>query len=139
MASLTFTLKEQGKPSRRVTFKDDNPELLMKPPCTTKVYDLDAPVADLLKAVVAPVEEATLRRSKNAWRPKRRQPIPIKRMTSVLPTDGELLQRKHANQKIANTQCDVLSILFPDIKNSKNMLLYKSIRQDLGIVTSTHL
>jgi len=59
MASLTFTLKEQGKPSRRVTFKDDNPELLMKPPCTTKVYDLDAPVADLLKAVVAPVDESS--------------------------------------------------------------------------------
>ena len=136
MASLTFTLKEQGKPSRRVTFKGDNPELLMKPPCTTKVYDLDAPVADLLKAVVAPVEGdmATLRRSKQAWRPKRRQPIPIKRMTSVLPTDGELLQRKHANQKIANSQCDVLTILFPDIKNSKNRLLYKSIRRDLGTV-----
>jgi len=133
MASLTFTLKEQGKPSRRVTFKGDNPELLMKPPCTTKVYDLDAPVADLLKAVVAPVEGdmATLRRSKQAWRPKCR---PLERMSAVLPTDGELLQRKHANQKIASMQCDVLGILFPEIKNSKNMLLYKSIRRDLGTV-----
>ena len=130
MASLT--LKDQGKSSRRVTFKGDNVALLMKPPCTTTVYDRDEPVAELLK-VVAPLKEVivTLHQSKNAWRPKCR---PLKRMSAVLPTDGVLLQRKHANQKIANTQCDVLTILFPEIKNSKNMLLYKTIRRDLGTV-----
>ena len=139
MASLICSLKEQGTSVRRVTFKGDNPALLMKPPCTIKEYDSNAPVADLLKVVVASIEEAILPRSKNAWRPKHRQPIPIKRMTSVLPTDGELLQRKHANQKIASMQCDVLGILFPEIKNSKNPLLYKSIRRDLGTVASTHI
>jgi hypothetical protein len=137
MASLTFTLKEQGKPVKRVTFQGDNPDLLMKPPCTTKVYDPDVPPKQLL--IVKTLDLPLLRRSKNAWRPKRRQSIPIKRMTAVLPTDGELLQRKHANQKLASTQCDVLSILFPEIKNSKNMLLYKSIRRDLGTVVSTHI
>lgn len=131
MASLT--LKKQGKSRRRVTFKGDNAALLMKPPCTTTVYDCEEPVTELLKAVVAPLEEvmATLHQSKNAWRPKCR---PLKRMSAVLPTDEVLLQRKHANQKIANTQCDVLTILFPEIKSSKNMLLYKSIRRDLGTV-----
>ena len=43
MTSLTITIKEQGKPVRHVTFKGDNPDLLMKPPCTTKVYDREAP------------------------------------------------------------------------------------------------
>jgi len=102
MTSLTFTIKEQGKPVRHVTFKDDNPDLLMKPPCTTKVYDREAPPKQLM--VIKTLDLPLLCRSKNAWRPKRRQPIPIKRMPVVFPTDGELLQRKHANQRAATTR-----------------------------------
>ena len=141
MTSLIATLKVQGKPTKRVAFKGDNPNLLMKPPCTITFFDRDAPVSKLLKVVVAPLEEDlnSLHRSKKAWRPKRRQQ-PLKRMPVVVPTDGELLKRKHTNQenrkKIADTQCDVLDILFPDIKRSKNQLLYKSIRRDLGGASS---
>jgi hypothetical protein len=100
MASLTFTIKEQGKPVKRVTFKGDNAETLMKPPCTTKVYDRDAPPKQLM--IVKPLDLSLLdcRRSKNAWRPKRRQYAP-KRITIVQPTDDDLLRRKHTNQKKA--------------------------------------
>ena len=81
MTSLTITIKEQGKPVRHVTFKGDNPDLLMKPPCTTKVYDREAPPKQLM--VIKTLDLPLLCRSKNAWRPKRRQPIPIKRMPVV--------------------------------------------------------
>ena len=82
MTSLTFTVKEQGKPIRHVTFKGDNPDLLMKPPCTTKVYDREAPPKQLM--IIKTLDLPLLCRSKNAWRPKRRQSI--KRMPVVLPT-----------------------------------------------------
>ena len=102
----SLTVKEQGKPLRRVTFKNDNPALLMKPPCDTRIFELDAsPIS--VSTNVETEQTPPLRGSSNAWRPKRRGPCPLRHMTPVIPTDGELLQRKHANQ-FKCTQSDIL-------------------------------
>ena len=61
--------------SLRVSFKDDNEDTLMKPPCETKVFDTDAPPSSISSdedTQVYPDEEEylKLKRSKNAWKPK---------------------------------------------------------------------
>ena len=61
--------------SLRVSFKDDNEDTLMKPPCETKVFDTEAPPSAISSdedTQVYPDEEEylKLKRSKNAWKPK---------------------------------------------------------------------
>ena len=61
--------------SRRVTFKGDNVDTLMKPPCETKIFDSDAPpsaVSSDEDTQVYPDEEEylKLKRAKTAWRPR---------------------------------------------------------------------
>ena len=59
-----------AKTQRRVTFKGDNMDALMKPPCETLEYDKNAPVTDLRKpAAKSPGPKLT--RSKRAWVPRR--------------------------------------------------------------------
>lgn len=59
-----------AKSQRRVTFKGDNMDALMKPPCETLEYDKNAPVTDLRKqAAKSPGPKLT--RSKRAWVPRR--------------------------------------------------------------------
>ena len=59
-----------AKSQRRVTFKGDNMDALMKPPCETLEYDQNAPVSQLRKPVVkSPGPKLT--RSKRAWVPRR--------------------------------------------------------------------
>ena len=59
-----------AKTQRRVTFKGDNMDALMKPPCETLDYDKNAPVTDLRKpAAKSPGPKLT--RSKRAWVPRR--------------------------------------------------------------------
>ena len=59
-----------AKFQRRVTFKGDNVDALMKPPCETLKYDKNAPVSQLRKPVVkSPGPKLT--RSKRAWVPGR--------------------------------------------------------------------
>ena len=56
------------KVSKRVTFKDDS-ENLMKPPCDTKVYNIqDAPITI---SDEEEEEEILLKPSANAWKPRR--------------------------------------------------------------------
>ena len=71
-----------AKSQRRVTFKGDNMDRLMKPPCSTLEFDKNEPVSDLLLQKDTPVilEAASellaapsfsgLRRSKRAWVPR---------------------------------------------------------------------
>ena len=71
-----------AKSQRRVTFKGDNMDRLMKPPCSTLEFDKNEPVSDLLLQKDIPVilEAASellaapsfsgLRRSKRAWVPR---------------------------------------------------------------------
>lgn len=66
MASIAHTKCAQ----RRVTFKGDNVDALMKPPCETLKYDKNAPVAHLRKPV-AKSPGPKLTRSKRAWVPRR--------------------------------------------------------------------
>jgi len=57
--------------TRRVTFKNDS-ENLMKPPCDTKVYDINStPIS--ISDEEDEEEEITLKSSSNAWKPKSRQ------------------------------------------------------------------
>ena len=59
-----------AKTQRHVTFKGDNMDALMKPPCETLEYDKNAPVTDLRKpAAKSPGPKLT--RSKRAWVPRR--------------------------------------------------------------------
>ena len=59
-----------AKSQRCVTFKGDNVDALMKPPCETLEYDQNAPVAGLRKpAAKSPGPKLT--RSKRAWVPRR--------------------------------------------------------------------
>ncbi len=71
------------KSQRRVTFKGDNMDRLMKPPCSTLEFDKTEPVSDLLVSKETPVILAAasdllaapsfsgLHRSKRAWVPRR--------------------------------------------------------------------
>jgi len=71
-----------AKSQRRVTFKGDNMDRLMKPPCSTLEFDKTEPVSDLLLSKETPVilEAASdllaapsfsgLHRSKRAWVPR---------------------------------------------------------------------
>lgn len=52
---------------KKVTFKDDNVECLMKPPCQTKIFDQLAPASDVSSNVCAEVKP--IERKKNAWVP----------------------------------------------------------------------
>lgn len=66
---------EDFKPRRRVSFKGDDVDTLMKPPCETKIFDTDAPASSVSSdedAQVYPDEEEYLlrKRSKTAWKPK---------------------------------------------------------------------
>jgi len=62
-------------PFRRVTFKDDS-ENLMKPPCDTKVFNKeDAPSA--ISSDEEEEDEIVLKRSANAWKPKRFWKMPM--------------------------------------------------------------
>ncbi len=63
------------KARRRVSFKGDNVDTLMKPPCETKVFDPAAPASSVSSdedTQVYPDEEEYIRkkRSKTAWKPK---------------------------------------------------------------------
>ena len=64
-----------AKARRRVSFKGDNVDTLMKPPCETKIFDAAAPASSVSSdedAQVYPEEEEylLLKRSKTAWKPK---------------------------------------------------------------------
>jgi hypothetical protein len=66
---------EDFKPCRRVSFKGDDVDTLMKPPCETKIFDADAPASSVSSdedTQVYPEEEEYLlkKRSKTAWKPK---------------------------------------------------------------------
>ena len=70
-----FDDDEDFKPRRRVSFKGDNVDTLMKPPCETKVFDTAAPASSVSSdedTQVYPDEEEYIRkkRSKTAWKPK---------------------------------------------------------------------
>ena len=70
-----FDDDEDFKPRRRVSFKGDDVDTLMKPPCETKIFDTDAPASSVSSdedAQVYPDEEEYLlkKRSKTAWKPK---------------------------------------------------------------------
>ena len=70
-----FDDDEDFKPRRRVSFKGDNVDTLMKPPCETKVFDAAAPASSVSSdedTQVYPDEEEYIRkkRSKTAWKPK---------------------------------------------------------------------
>ena len=61
--------------SLRVSFKGDNVDTLLKPPCETKIFDTDAPASSVSSdedAQVYPDEKEYLlkKRSKTAWKPK---------------------------------------------------------------------
>ena len=59
------------KLSLKVTFKNDNVETLEKPPCESVEFLKTDPVSDLLNKESEPDSPAdSLKRSKNAWRPK---------------------------------------------------------------------
>ncbi len=64
-----------AKARRRVSFKGDNVDTLMKPPCETKIFDAAAPASSVSSdedTQVYPDEEEYIRkkRSKTAWKPK---------------------------------------------------------------------
>ena len=64
-----------GASRRRVTFKDDNVDTLLKPPCETKIFDTEAPptaVSSDEETQVYPDEEEYLKRkrAKTAWKPR---------------------------------------------------------------------
>ena len=64
-----------AKARRRVSFKGDNVDTLMKPPCETKVFDAAAPASSVSSdedTQVYPDEDEYIRkkRSKTAWKPK---------------------------------------------------------------------
>ena len=70
-----FDDDEDFEPRRRVSFKGDDVDTLMKPPCETKIFDADAPASSVSSdedAQVYPDEEEYLlrKRSKTAWKPK---------------------------------------------------------------------
>lgn len=52
---------------KKVTFKGDNAECLMKPPCETRVFDKLAPASDVSSNVCSEVEP--IKKNKNAWVP----------------------------------------------------------------------
>jgi len=59
----------------RVSFKGDDIDTLMKPPCETKIFNADAPVTAISRdednqAYPAEEEYLKLKRSKTAWKPK---------------------------------------------------------------------
>lgn len=66
---------EDFEPRRRVSFKGDDVDTLMKPPCETKIFDSGAPASSVSSdedTQVYPDEEEYLvrKRSKTAWKPK---------------------------------------------------------------------
>ena len=70
-----FDDDEDFKPRHRVSFKGDDVDTLMKPPCETKIFDADAPASSVSSdedTQVYPDEEEYLlkKRSKTAWKPK---------------------------------------------------------------------
>ncbi len=52
---------------KKVTFKDDNVECLMKPPCETKIFDTLAPASDVSSDDEPEVQP--LKKNKKAWVP----------------------------------------------------------------------
>ena len=78
-----------AKSQRRVTFKGDNVDTLMKPPCETLEYDQNAPVADLRKPVAkSPGQKLT--RCKQAWVPRRVR----EKMTKAEPAEEKKTKPK---------------------------------------------
>ena len=77
--ALTAAIASGNVNTRRVTFKDDS-ENLMKPPCDTKIFNTtDAP------SVISDEEEEEeevilLKRSANAWKPRRLSTSPEKQL-----------------------------------------------------------
>lgn len=70
-----FDDDESFEPRRRVSFKGDNVDTLMKPPCQTKIFNADAPVTAISSDednFANPEEDEYLHRkqSKTAWKPK---------------------------------------------------------------------
>ena len=75
MASLTVS----SKPKKRVRFSNDNPELLLKPkPCKVAIYYIGKPELIAIVKTAKQIEKEehdelrSLKRSSNAWRPKKR-------------------------------------------------------------------
>ena len=61
--------------TKRVSFKGDDVDTLMKPPCKTKIFNADAPVTAVSRdeenqAYPEEEEYLKLKRSKTAWKPK---------------------------------------------------------------------
>ena len=52
---------------KTVSFKDDNVECLMKPPCEIRIFDKLAPASDVSSNVCSEVEP--IKKTKNAWVP----------------------------------------------------------------------
>ena len=52
---------------KKVSFKDDNVECLMKPPCETKIFDQLAPASDVSFNVCSEIQP--IKKNKNAWVP----------------------------------------------------------------------
>ena len=66
---------EDFQPHRSVSFKGDDVDTLMKPPCETKIFDTDAPASNVSSdedTQVYPEEKEYLlkKRSNTAWKPK---------------------------------------------------------------------
>lgn len=72
------SLAVSSKPRKRVTFANDDPERLMKPkPCMVAVYHVKSKTLIAFIKTAAEIEEdelaelRSLRKSSNAWRPRR--------------------------------------------------------------------
>ena len=129
-----------AKSQRRVTFKGDNMDRLMKPPCSTLEFDKTEPVSDLLlsKETLVILEPASdllavpsfsgLRRSKQAWVPRhlrqkmaeaaaaeKKKTKPKKKFAARKAVkrvdDTALLRRKHENARLRRRRQEGFDII----------------------------
>ncbi len=84
---------------KTVTFKGDNLETLMKPPCQTLEYDKDAPV-NAMRKPVAESPGPKLARSSRAWVPRR---LREKQAQAAAEEKKSLSARLHSAPQPKNT------------------------------------